>query len=53
MSGPNEPTDPADPLTPRQHAAITALLTERTHAEAAAKAGVAEQTLRRWLTTDQ
>jgi hypothetical protein len=46
MSGSN------DTLTPRQNAAIAALLTERTHAEAAAKAKVAEQTLRRWLATD-
>jgi len=46
MSGSN------DSLTPRQHAAIAALLTERTHATAAKKAEVAEQTLRRWLATD-
>ena len=41
-----------DSLTPRQHAAIAALLTERTQASAAKKAEVAEQTLRRWLATD-
>src|SRR5437762_3477682 len=33
----------------RQEAAIAALLTETTHAAAAAKAGVSEATLRRWL----
>jgi hypothetical protein len=42
-----------DSLTSRQQAAIAALLTERTHAQAATKAKVAEQTLRRWLTKDQ
>lgn len=41
-----------DSLSSRQNAAIAALLTERTHAEAATKAKVAEQTLRRWLATD-
>jgi hypothetical protein len=53
MSGSGAPTDPTDPLAPRQHQAITALLTERTQADAAAKAEVAEQTLRRWLATDR
>src|SRR6476469_6684325 len=43
---------PTNTLTPRQHAAVAALLTERTHALAAEKARVAEQTLRRWLATD-
>ncbi|HJZ94806.1 MAG TPA: hypothetical protein VKE40_28325 [Gemmataceae bacterium] len=43
----------SDSLTPRQHAAIAALLTERNHAKAAKKAKVAEQTLRRWLATDR
>jgi len=42
----------SDSLTPRQHAAIAALLSERTHALAAEKAEVAEQTLRRWLADD-
>jgi hypothetical protein len=41
-----------DTLTPRQHAAIAALLTERTLAQAAKKARVAETTLRRWLGSD-
>ncbi len=36
-------------LSRYQEAAITALLTERTIAEAAAVAGVGERTLRRWL----
>jgi len=48
-----EMSDSIDTLTPRQHAAIAALLTERTHAQAAVKAKIAEQTLRRWLATDQ
>jgi hypothetical protein len=33
----------------KQEAAIAALLTERTHADAAAKAGISEATLARWL----
>src|SRR5262245_12654995 len=36
-------------LSRLQEAAIAALLTESTHAEAAAEAGIAEATLRRWL----
>jgi hypothetical protein len=47
MSGSN------DSLTPSQHAAVAALLTEKTQVQAAKAAGVAEQTLRRWLATDQ
>jgi len=39
-------------LTPRQHAVIAALLTERTHALAAKKPKVAEQIVRRWPATD-
>jgi hypothetical protein len=42
MSGP-------DKLTRRQEALILALLSEPTHAAAAAKARVSEATLRRWL----
>jgi hypothetical protein len=42
-----------NPLTQRQHAAIAALLTERTLAQAAKKARVAETTLRRWLGSDE
>jgi hypothetical protein len=42
----------SDSLSPIQHAAIAALLTERTQVLAAKAAGVAEQTLRRWLATD-
>jgi hypothetical protein len=37
-------------LTEKQEAAITALLTEKTHVEAAKKAGIGEATLRRYLT---
>lgn len=44
---------PADSLTARQHAAINALLAEKTLGEAAAKAQVAESTLRRWLASDE
>jgi len=33
----------------KQESAIAALLTERTHADAAAKAGISEATLARWL----
>jgi len=33
----------------KQEAAIAALLTERTHADAAAKAGISEATLQRWF----
>jgi hypothetical protein len=40
---------PEDGLSARQHAAISALLTEKTQAEAAVRAQVAEPTLRRWL----
>jgi hypothetical protein len=36
-------------LTRKQEALIAALLTERTHAEAAKKAGISEATLYRWL----
>src|SRR5262249_36563431 len=36
-------------LTRKQEALIAALLTEATHAAAAAKAGVSEATLHRWL----
>jgi hypothetical protein len=36
-------------LTRKQEALIAALLTEPTHAAAAAKAGVSEATLHRWL----
>ncbi|MBI3464746.1 MAG: hypothetical protein HY000_17075, partial [Planctomycetes bacterium] len=36
-------------LTRKQEALIAALLTEATHADAAAKAGVSEATLHRWL----
>jgi hypothetical protein len=36
-------------LSRRQEVAIAALLTEPTHAAAAAKAGIGEATLRRWL----
>src|SRR5262245_56217950 len=36
-------------LTRKQEAVIAALLTEPTHAAAAAKAGVGEATLQRWL----
>jgi len=43
----------SDSLSPSQHAAIAALLAERTHAKAAKKAKVAEQTLRRWMATDE
>lgn len=38
-----------DRLTPRQHAAVSALLAERTQAGAAQRAGVSEATLRRWM----
>lgn len=36
-------------LTRKQEAVIAALLSQRTHAEAAVKAGVSEATLQRWL----
>jgi hypothetical protein len=36
-------------LDDRAEAAIAGLLTERTHALAAAKAGISEATLARWL----
>lgn len=36
-------------LTRKQEAAIAALLSERTHADAAAKAGIGPATLQRWL----
>lgn len=39
----------ADELTDKQRRAIAALLTERTVQGAAARAGVGERTLRRWL----
>jgi hypothetical protein len=39
----------AEKLTPKQAAALAALVTEPTHADAAAKAGVSEATLYRWL----
>ena len=42
-----------DTVTPRQHAAITALLTTKTIAAAAKRAKVGEATLRRWLTYDE
>jgi hypothetical protein len=41
-----------DALTPRQHAAIAALLTAKTFAAAAKKANASEASLRRWLTSD-
>jgi hypothetical protein len=45
-------TAPDDSLSPRQHAAISALLTAKSITEAATRAKVAEATLRRWLTAD-
>src|SRR4051812_23246340 len=43
---------PDDGLTPRQHAALSALLTSKTIGAAARQAKVGEATLRRWLTSD-
>lgn len=43
---------PADVLTPKQRAAIAALLVSRDVADAAKKAAVGERTLRRWLAED-
>jgi hypothetical protein len=42
-------SEPADDLTPRQHAAVLALLGRPTIQEAAAKAKVSEKTLHGWL----
>lgn len=39
-------------LSARHERAITALLTEQTHRDAAAKCGVSEATLRRWMQDD-
>jgi len=40
---------PHDTLTPKQKAAVVALLSEKTVAQAAAKAGCSERTVLRWL----
>lgn len=41
--------DPPPELTPKQQRAIAALMTARTHEDAAKVAGIAERTLARWL----
>lgn len=45
-------SDPNESLTPRQHAAVSALLGAKTIGAAAKKARVGEATLRRWMTSD-
>lgn len=41
--------DPADNLTPKQHKAITALMSSKTIADAAEAANIGERTLYTWL----
>jgi len=52
IEGPSHRKDGCD-LTPAQEAAIIAMLTEPSIAAAAAKAGIGERTLHRWLKEEE